>query len=269
MLPLLLLTSLVLAAAVSWEMILPGILLAGLVGASFPLLMIRYRQQLFTLHDHHIEHRSGVLWKRHTHARYDDVKKISIRRYAGTRRGRVTVFVAGETEVQTGKGQSVAVPNTFTAHYLPDVLPFYKTLDPLLQGRIEASAVSAADDTAAEGAEYRPAVANSLTTLILVGFLFPPLWLMVPYVIVSVKRRVYRVEADRAVLEEGVLYRSHTSVLFERIDSLQQAQGALGKAFSNGTVTLLTAGSSRPDLVLGNTPGYGELYAAIRERYGG
>ena len=70
-------------------------------------------------------------------------------------------------------------------------------------------------------------------------------------------------------MEAGVIYRSHTSVLFDRIDSLEEGQAVLGKAFGNGTVSLYTAGSSRPDLVFSDSPSFHELYQAIREQYGG
>jgi len=109
---------------------------------------------------------------------------------------------------------------------------------------------------------------SCLILWLIVGIFFPPLWLFTPLVVMAVKRKSYRVEAERAVIEEGLLYRTHTSVLFDRIDSLKQNQGAMGKAFSNGSVTLFTAGSSRPDLVLSNTPEFKALYGAIRERYG-
>ncbi len=267
--PLMVLTSLALAV-LHWPLALIAVALVGLVGMSFPLLLLRHRQQLLTLHDHHIEHRSGLLWRNHIYARYDDIKKLSVQRYAGTSQGRLTVFVAGETEIQTGKGKSGAIiPNAFTAHYLPDVSPLPHTLDRLLLGHIEPDAAITAAALAPTGREFRPAVANSVLSLLLFGLLFPPLWLLVPYAVLSVKRRTYRVEADRAVIEEGVIYRSHTAVLYDRIDSLNQGQGMLGKAFNNGTVTLFTAGSSRPDLVLSNTPEFKALYAAIRERYGG
>lgn len=243
----------------------------GLLALAVPSLALaaaRARRQRFTFHEHHMEHQAGLLWRHHLYVRYDDVKKIAVQRYYGTEAGRITVFVAGETRLQTNQGKAGAiVPNTFTAHYLPDVTPLARTMDLLLQGRIDPEQILEAGPPA-EGPAFRPAVANTALSIVLFGCLLPPLWLFLPYGVLSVKRRVYRVEAERAVLEEGVLYRTHTSVLFERIDSLEQGQGFLGKAFGNGSVTLYTAGSSRPDLVLSNTPGYTTLYKAIRERYG-
>ncbi|MDG1482994.1 MAG: PH domain-containing protein [Myxococcota bacterium] len=268
MVPMLVLLSLVLAAAVSWEMLLPILSLLGFIVVSLPILTVRYRQQRLTFHTHHMEHVAGILWKKHTYARYDDIKKISVRRYVGTRRGRLQVFVAGEVQTQGSKGQSVVLPNTFIAHYLEEVTPLTETIDDLLLGRIEPEAVMQPRESTPAGAEFRPAVSNSLVALLLGGIFCPPIWLLAPYVVLRVKRKVYRVASDRAVVEEGVLYRTHTSVLFDRIDSIQQGQGALGKMFSNGSVTLMTAGSSRPDLFLKNTPDYQSLYRMIRERDG-
>ncbi len=240
----------------------------------FPLLLVpllfataRWRagHQHLTLHEHHVELRSGVFWRRHTWARYDDLKKVQVLRYYGSEAGRLTLFVAGETARQTKKGAAgPPMQNRLTAHYLPSAGPLAHTLDPLLLGRLTPDRALEGSAAAPDGEAFVPAVANALVPLLL----FPPLWLLIPWRWLSVKRRSYRVEADRAVIEHGVLYRTHTSVLFDRIDSLNQGQGLLGKTFGNGSVTLLTAGSSRPDLVLSHTPGYTALYAAIRARYG-
>ena len=228
---------------------------------------VKAKRQAFRLHEHHIELEQGVLYRTHTYARYDDIKKVSVTRYAGTDAGSVTLFVAGETQIQTSKGPGPVIPNSFTAHYLGDVTPFMTSLDALLQGRIEPGAAGTAL-AAGEGPEFQPAVANSLLKLFLFGFFFPPVWLIAPWTFIALKRRRYRVEAERVVVEEGVLYKSHTSVLFDRLDSLNQGQGMFGKMFGNGSVTLFTAGSSQPDLGLPDTAEYGELYAAIRQRYG-
>ena len=228
---------------------------------------VRAGKQRLRFHEHHVELEEGVLYRSHTYARYDDIKKVTVRRYAGTDTGRLTLFVAGETQIQTSKGPGPVIPNSFSAHYLADVSPFTTSLDALLQGRIEPEQATTAL-TVDERAEFQPSAANSLATLFMVGFFFPPLWLLAPWSWLTVKRRQYRVEAERAVVEEGVVYRSHTSVLFDRIDSLKQGQGMVGKMFGNGNVTLYTAGSSQPDLVLRDCPEFDPLYTAIRARYG-
>jgi uncharacterized membrane protein YdbT with pleckstrin-like domain len=74
------------------------------------------------------------------------------------------------------------------------------------------------------------------------------------------------VEDFRVVVKRGVLYRKQTSILLDRVDSLQQKQGVLNKVFRNGDVSIMTAGSSKPDLKIIDSPGYLALYQLIRER---
>lgn len=257
-------------SAVSGESVaLLGLLTPLLWLGSFPVAVARARRQQTSLHEHHLEHRSGLFYRSHIYARYDDIKKLEVRRYPGGTAGHLRVFVAGETAVQTKNGKSGAVvQNSFTAHYLPDVTPLPQTLDPLLLGRLAPSEVLSPVAAPDPGQAYRPRLANSLVPLLVLSVPLPPLLLLIPATILGVRRRVYRVEADRVVREEGVLDRTHTSVLFDRIDSLDQGQGPLGKLFGNGTVTLMTAGSSRPDLVLANAPGHQALYDQVQARYG-
>lgn len=88
----------------------------------------------------------------------------------------------------------------------------------------------------------------------------------IPITIIRVKRWRYRIEDFRIVTHHGVLFRSETSVLLDRVDSLQQSQGLLNKIFKNGKVSVMTAGSSKPDLVLIDSPAYLRLYEEIRKR---
>ena len=64
----------------------------------------------------------------------------------------------------------------------------------------------------------------------------------------------------------GILYRSETSILLDRVDSLQQSQGPLNKLFRNGNVSIMTAGSSKPDFKIIDSPAYLAMYGIIRER---
>ena len=77
------------------------------------------------------------------------------------------------------------------------------------------------------------------------------------------------VETGRVVYESGVLYRRHESVLWSRIDALRRKRGFLNTMLGNGSVTLLTAGSSKPDLVLSAMPDCDDFYAELLENYGG
>ena len=85
--------------------------------------------------------------------------------------------------------------------------------------------------------------------------------------VLVLRRRRYTVDRDRIVYSEGILYRKQTTVLYERIDAIRREQGFLNKIFKNGNVTILTAGSSKPDLVLKNCPDYLAFHEEIQRHY--
>ena len=73
-------------------------------------------------------------------------------------------------------------------------------------------------------------------------------------------------EAGRAVASWGLLFRKQESILLDRVDSRQQRRGILNKLFKNGSVSIMTAGSSRPDLVMQAAEGYETIYKELKER---
>ena len=136
-------------------------------------------------------------------------------------------------------------------------------------GRVDPAPDSVAAEPLKLLLEARRSVGNALVKLVLLSVLLLPavvlLPLTVPLRVLGVKRFRYRVEAARIVMSWGILYRSETSILLDRVDSLQQSQGPLNKMFRNGNVRIMTAGSSKPDLVIADSPEYLALYEVIRE----
>lgn len=248
------------------------------IGVHFVVQKLRADRQVLTFHSGHVELRRGVLIRSHSHVRYDNVKKVEVTRYPGGTEGRLGLAVAGEIRVQQ-KGQGgqpesgggATLQFRLNAEYLPDIDAKRTSVDALLRGVVEPAEV---DDIARPAQpevldQAQPAAANAVLGTALVGILLPPLWLLIPLVVLQVRRTQYRVEAHRVVVEQGILYRRHTSVLFDRIDSLKQGQGPFNKLFGNGEITLYTAGSSTPDLKLSAVPDHGRLYRLIRSHYGG
>jgi uncharacterized membrane protein YdbT with pleckstrin-like domain len=121
--------------------------------------------------------------------------------------------------------------------------------------------------------ESRPDAANNLIVVFLGSVILFPLVLLLPltlgWTLLSVRRRRYRIERGRVVAESGVFFRKHQSVLWSRIDSLKSNKGFLNTLLGNGSVSLLTAGSSRPDLVLSALPDCDEFYRELLHEYGG
>ena len=233
---------------------------------------VRVKRQKVTFHSEHLEAQTGIFFRQHIYVRYDNVKKVESTQIPFTDQGRLKVYVAGERIQQQQNGQEgagIKIPYSLQGDYIEGISLKVDAMDALLLGLIQPTEIEGRhvqdDDVLSVS---RPSMANELVVLMLVGLFFPPLWLGAPLLAWQVKVRRYMVETDRVVLRSGILFKSVTSVLFNRIDSLQQNQGALGKAFGNGQVTIFTAGSSAPDLNVANIPDYQDVYAAVRKHYG-
>ena len=230
------------------------------------------KRQRMTFHANHVQCQRGIIQQRHTYARYECIKKVHSARIPLTDQGSLKLFVAGERVLQQQNQQQqqkgAAVPYTIQAMYLEGITAKVDAVDALLLGRIEADAVAGThpgDDDVIR--QTHSALGNLLPGAVISLFL-PFLWPLLILQIWRTKLRTYTIESDRVVERGGILFQYATSVLFDRVDSLQQSQGALGKAFGNGVVTLMTAGSSRPDFVIANSPDYEIAYTDIRARYG-
>jgi membrane protein YdbS with pleckstrin-like domain len=230
------------------------------------------KKQKISFHAEHLEAQTGIFLRQHIHVRYDNVKKVESTQIPFTDQGRLTLYVAGERGVQQQKGHAGAglkIPYSLHGNYIEGISLKVDAVDALMLGLIKPSQIEG--EHAQDGDVLlvsQPSMANELVVLMLVGLFMPPLWLFTPILAWQIKVRRYRVESDRVVLRGGILFKSVTSVLFNRIDTLQQNQGALGKAFGNGQVTILTAGSSMPDLTVANIPDYQDVYSTIRKHYG-
>ena len=235
---------------------------------SYAWSFLRIRRQTFTLYPEHFEAQTGVWLRRHVYVRYADVKKVETVQIPMTDQGSLSLYVAGEKVMQTQNGE-VKLPNIVKVQFLEGVERLVDALDRLSQGQLDAASVGGFDQPGEPALlESKPAIANELVVLALVGIFFPPLWLAIPIVAMQIRARSFFLEGSRVVRRDGVLFKRVTSVLYAKIDSIQQNQGALGKAFGNGQVTLLTAGSSTPDLTVSNVPDYSQVYDTIRSHYG-
>jgi len=265
---------LALAAMIDWRWLLILVPVAIGVGGVIVHRWIYYSRCSVTMHRAHLECREGWLWRHHFLARHDNIKRVELTRYPWSDVGTLRFVVAGEhrpgsspyaqrksqSRAQSGFG---ARSYGFQVRYAEQLSRHRTAIDERL-----------ADDPPTEVAvehESRPALANSLTAPILISILLLPLALLlpvvIPWVVLAVRRRRYFIESHRVLMTSGIVYRKQASVLHDRIDSIRHDRHLLGKLFGNGNVTVFTAGSSQPDLELKNAPDYRELYAILQKHY--
>lgn len=247
----------------------------GLVGCLYSKLF--HSSQRLCLHEHHLECELGVIARSRYFVRYGNVKRTRVTRYPGGTEGRLEIFVAAEEEIgqliqqkpQASRQQKILKHCSFAAGFIPDVRAKWLLLDDILCGRVESVPGAVAAEPFPLLLESPRGAGNAVVKLIFLSVLVVPLIVLLPITlpltIVWAKRWRYRLESARIVAAWGVLYRSETSVLLDRVDSLQQGRGPLNKLFGNGTIRIMTAGSSKPDLTLIDASAYLALHDAIRE----
>ena len=239
---------------------------------------IYHSRQRLRFHEHHIEAGQGVISRSRYYARYSNVKRTQVTRYPGGSEGTLEIFVAAEEEVgqlvqqqpQAKSRQTIMKHCSFTTGFLADVREKGLLLDDILCGRVEPAPDAVAAAPLDVLLEARRSVGSALVKLIFLSNLVFPLIALLPITlpatVIRIKRWRYRVDAARVVMSWGIFYQRETSILLDRVDSLQQSQGPLNKLFRNGDVSIMTAGSSKPDLRIIDSPGYLPLYQLIRER---
>ena len=88
-----------------------------------------------------------------------------------------------------------------------------------------------------------------------------------PYLIWSVKVTSFIIQPYRVTAKSGILFKKQISIVFNKVDHINLSQGALNKLFKNGTITVNTTGSSRPELTITNIPDYEEFYTVLKKHY--
>ena len=232
-----------------------------------------YSQQRLSFRDHHVEATQGIIARSSYFARYRNVKKNLVTQYPCGKDGSLQIFVAGEQmigqENEKKGGSKITKPCSFTLGYLPRVFSKGQLLDDILGGRVEVSPWAQPADPLPVVVESKRGLGNSLVTLILLSIILFPLLLIfpitLPLTIIGVKRCRYRVEAGRVASSWGIFFKREATVLLNRVDSLQQRQGFLNKIFKNGQVSIMTAGSSKPDLEMPAAETYQALYKEIKQ----
>ncbi|MCW1883879.1 PH domain-containing protein [Luteolibacter flavescens] len=236
---------------------------------------IYHSNQRLSFHAHYVEAEQGIIAKRYYYARYGNIKRVKVTRYPGGATGDLQIFVAGEEAIQQAaqknQGQKGLMKQcSFTSGFLSKADKQGLLLDDILCGRVDPRPEALPAKVLPTLLEARRSAGNAIFSLIFLSILLVPLVVLLPITlpltVMRVKRWRYRIETARIVKSWGMLYRSEESTLLDRVDSLQQSQGMVNKIFKNGNVTIMTAGSSKPDLHIIDSPDFLAIYQMIRER---
>jgi membrane protein YdbS with pleckstrin-like domain len=224
-----------------------------------------YRTSTLELHEQGMIFRRGIINRVETRAAYSNVKDISTLKIPGYDAGAMRFNVAGERSIGNAGGGG-GIPYGVTMRYVPELKNKDELFDYdiLARGDVPASQ----EDTYIEA---RKAWKNTLAATLLFCIIVFPLIVLLPIILPIALYRAslvrYRIEPGRVLMQRGRMFRQQTSILFSRIDHIQTGRGALNKLFGNGNITISTAGSSRPELVLSAVVDHEDFYRALQEHH--
>jgi membrane protein YdbS with pleckstrin-like domain len=258
-----------------------------------------YKRSRLAVYQDVVYFQKGIFFRDFYYARYDNIKDITTTRYPFSQEGDLKFNIAGEKVVQTQQGKSIQ-SHHFTIKYVPDIPVQDELVDFILLNRPQAEEIrrhlSAAKDHAQEPLlKKKPSLKNPLFITILL-LLLPNLFvlflvfsaaalnnaaallfgaavifdaLVLASVVIYTRAITYVVQDTRVLERWGVFYKKQTSVVFGKIDFLNNSQGMVNKIFKNGNITVNTIGSSRPEVTLKNLDDYQQFYKKLKEVYQG
>lgn len=250
------------------------ILLSVIAGVYFFILHRRYSGAFLRLGQHTVALGIGILFHTEFYARYDNVKTMTLQKYPDSTLGTIRFDIAGERSVADQNGGTQTLANHFSLAFLPDVAKGVRGesvwLDQVLLHKPDAAGYRDIKQKNAPEALHmsRPALKNSLLTLIPIHVILFPLLVILPLSIFLraywLRRVSYQLEKDRVVKRSGIIYRKQTSILLSRLDYTETGQNFTNKVCKNGNIYLYTAGSSNAELVLKNIPDYQEFHQVLK-----
>ncbi len=274
-----------------------GFMIIGLILAML-YLQAYYEDTKLSFFKQYVYCRRGLIVKEHYYAHYPNIKDLTITKYAGSDHGTAYFNVAGEMLVSTGKSQTI-VSSGFSINYVPNIQDKDELIDIILDRHPSSEQIKKIEQNIAAHKEkpmimVKPALINSILQtiialvimsiigilavfffekqllgfrdLIIAGIILFDIFVLI-VVIISVKVKSYALESYRVVQKSGIIYKKQTSIIFDKIDFINTYEGMLNKLFSNGNITVNTAGSSAPEMILSNIPEYKVFYETLKKYY--
>lgn len=289
-LPLLLAIAAVVVAAFPFSRIASAAIMAGAVVVAFCCwiyLRLPYGRTEMRFYRSHMEFQEGFFWRSTYYIPYDGIKGITTLRYPLSRKGYLSVDVAGEVVMRSDKSRWVR-SNKFTAHYFADPSGKHDAFDAVL--RTNDGTMVEHPLGSGESLRERESVANVLlpVSIFAVAVFFAvivPLKLagiaagipaaavaiaIVGLPVLFVKARSYALDEDRALAYKGLLRKRKRSVVYPKIDHLNLKRDVLNKIFGNGSVHIYTAGTTASfgaELAIRNVHEFARFHDELKSRY--
>ncbi len=233
-----------------------------------------YHKSKLTFYKDFIYFRRGLFFVESYYTLYNNVKDITTIKYPFSKLGSIKFNVAGEHSTQ-GKNQSV-MSNHFKINYINDIEIKDELIDLIFYHRPDIQRIKQIEQNIQNYFQEpillsKPDLANSLVGLIIISLIIFPLVILlpltIPLILWRVKVKSYLIQPYRVIAKSGILYKKQISIVFNKIDHINQSQSMFNKMFNNGNITINTVGSSIPELVISNIHNFREFYGVLKKYY--
>jgi len=261
--------------------------LAFLITVVVMYLNFFYKTSRLSLSKDFVHFSQGIFFKSYYYALYNNIKDITTIRLPFSSLGTIVFNVAGESFVQAGKNKAL-VSHHFKMDFVPAIPTKDELIDLVFYKRPSAQEIQKIEASIEEFSSKqilfaKPAMANPLFWAVLIlGALTAASWLFIPsilpimlaidaiailYIVLSVRAKSYTIEPYRVLEKRGILYKTQTSIVFTKIDHLKSYQGFTNKLFKNGSITVHTTGSRKPEITIKDLPDFGQFYQTLEKYY--
>ena len=247
-----------------------------------------YKKSKFTFYMNYVHFEEGLdmfnrfLFKRHYYSDYDSIKDVATLKYPFLNSGKVTFNVAGEILVErnTKHGKQISIrSNKFGISYIDSIDVKNDLVDVIFYRRPKKAELLGIEQNIESHVEKqvifaKPHLINSfigIPLILMLIQLIPPLILFLPITlfitILMIKAKSYFIQPHRVVAKSGIIYKKQVSILFSRVDHINLDRGASNKLFGTGNISVNTAGSSRPEIVIRNIKEFKQFYDFLKQKY--
>ena len=223
----------------------------------------------------YVMQKQGILFRSYYYSKYENIKGLKIKRYPSTDTGNLQFNVAGEHVSGGQEGRQAPVSYSFGFAYSPKIENKKYLMDIIISEKPDKKTIESLEKKIPDKYKEtkrvsRPDIANSVTIILI---LTPILMILMPVALIIEIWRLrvtsYHIENKRILRRHGIIYRTQTSILFEKIDHINSHQGPINKLYSNGKVIINTTGSSSSEMTVGNISDFSDFYEELKKSYSG
>lgn len=254
-----------------------GVILFLLLNVATPIAVLTYRYFVYSysevkLAEHYVGYITGLITRTNQLVMKQYINMAANIQYPLVDNGSVDLRLAGDRMIMTQNNQNRSMANNNTAAAngtngtaMPNKLSI-KHLSVQQRENLMLTGLSLKSlQTGTEIYTGKQSVANTTLILAIVFIFFPPLYLLLPLIILEISKRSYRLTAGSIERFSGLIFKTHEFMQITKIDYIRLDRGILNKLFNNGSVAIFGKGNSQALIKYADDSNYRAGYEAVKQ----